>query len=111
MKATGCLLCVICLPLVVFGLVSGNWKAVGISIGITCLLVTALFKILEYRVKKSFRDKVSDVSPGSEAPAAAGPLDESLRRTTGCDPGSRRLPKLTEVEPLFPKETELDLLS
>lgn len=112
MKATGCLLFVICLPLVVFGLVSGNWKAVGISIGITCLVVIALFKMVEYRFKRSFRNKVSGAEADGKSPPAAGPLDASLRRQRLDALLARsHLPKLSEVEPLFPRESELDLLS
>jgi hypothetical protein len=111
-KATGCLLFVVCLPLVIFGLVSGNWKAVGISVGVTVAVVIAAFKYIEYRFKRSFRKKVSDVGSISEAPPAAGPLDESLRRQRlDGTLAQARLPRLSEVEPLFPKQSELDLLS
>ncbi|NLX95808.1 MAG: hypothetical protein GXY83_06500 [Rhodopirellula sp.] len=109
-KATGCLLVVICLPLVIFGLVSGNWKAVLISIAITCGVVIVAFKTIEHRIKRSFMSKV----PGAgddRAPPAAGPLDESTRRQR-IDHllVAAGLPRLSEVEPLFPKESELDLL-
>ncbi|NUQ63343.1 MAG: hypothetical protein HUU20_12760 [Pirellulales bacterium] len=110
MKATGCLLIVLCLPLVIFGLVSGNWKAVLISIAITCAVVIAAFKMIERRVKRSFASKV----PGAgddRAPPAAGPLEEPLRRQR-IDQLliAAGLPRLVEVEPLFPKKSELDLL-
>jgi hypothetical protein len=110
MKLTGCLLVVICSPLAIFGRVSGNWKAVLITIAITCGLVMVAFKLLEYRFKKSFLDKM----PGADqqAPSAAGPLEPAARRQR-IDQllSAAGLPRLAEVEPLFPKDDELDFLT
>lgn len=110
-KATGCLLAVICLPLVIFGLVSGNWKAVLISIAITCGVVIVVFKTIERRVRKSFQRNMPSAADRSDAPPAAGPLDESerRRRIDGLL-ASAGLPGLAEVEPLFSEEGELGLL-
>lgn len=110
-KATGCLLMVICLPLVIFGLVSGNWRAVLISIAVTCAVVIAAFKVIEYRFKRAFMGKLPRAGNGN-APPAAGPMEESARRKR-IDQllVSAGLPRLAEVEPLFPEKSELDLLT
>ena len=112
MKATGCLLIVICLPLVIFGLVSGNWTAVLISIAITCAVVITAFKVIEYKVRNSVMGKMPMTNERDQAPPAAGPLDQSQRRQR-IDQllAATSLPTLAEVEPLFPEENELDLLT
>ncbi len=111
-KATGCLLVVICSPLVIFGLISGNWKPVGISVAITCAVVIAAFKVMTYRFKRAFASTLPDTGAADEeAPPAAGPQEESLRRERIEQLlVSAGLPGLAEVEPLFPEESELDLL-
>jgi len=111
MKATGCLLVVICLPLVIFGLVSGNWTAVLISIAVTCAIVITAFKVIEYKVKKSFNNKMPMGGNAEDAPPAAGPLDE-LQRRQRIDQllAEAGLPALAKVEPYFPEEDEFDVL-
>ncbi len=111
MKATGCLLAVICLPLLIFGLVSGDWKAVLISIAITCGEVIVVFKTIEHRFKKSFQSKLPGSGVGVKAPPAAGPLDESMRRRRVDELlAAAGLPSLAKVEPLFSQDDDLDLL-
>lgn len=112
MKATGCLLVVICFPLLIFGLVSGNWQPVFISIAVTCGVVMAAFKVIEYKFKKSFLSNLPGANDERKAPPAAGPLDKAQRRQR-IDKllSAAALPKLSEIEPLFPEESELDLLS
>jgi hypothetical protein len=111
-KATGCLLAVICFPMVIFGLVSGNWKAVGISIGVTCAAVIIAFKLIERRLKKTFLGAVPQERISQRAPPAAGPLDPPQRRQRiDCLLAAARFPRLAEIEPLFPKESEPDLLA
>ncbi len=111
MKATGCLLVLICLPLVVFGLVSGTWKPVLISIAITCGVVIVVFKVIERRVKRSFMNKMPRAVDDRRAPPAAGPLEPSARRDR-IDQllAAAGLPTLAAVEPLFPEKSELNLL-
>lgn len=110
-KATGCLLMVICLPLVIFGLVSGSWKPVLISIAITCGVVFVAFKVIEYRVRRSFMGKIPMANEGDKAPPSAGPMEEAQRRERiGRLLVAAGLPGLAVVEPLFPEESELDLL-
>lgn len=58
MKATGCLLIVICFPVLIFGAVSGSWKAVAITVGITVTLVALIFKLIEWKIQKSFSRSV-----------------------------------------------------
>ena len=110
-KATGCLLVVICLPLVVFGLVSGDWTAVLISIAVTCAVVIAVFKVIERKVKNSLMGKMAMKNEGDGAPPAAGPLDEARRRQR-IDRllAAAGLPALSQVEPYFPEEDEFALL-
>ena len=111
-KATGCLLVVISLPLVIFGLVSGNWQAVLITIGILVALAVALFKWIEHRFKKKFAGVLprSDGSGGKIA--AAGPATDSERRTR-IDRllQSAGLPTLAELEPHMMLIDERSLLA
>ena len=110
-KATGCLLMVLCLPLVVFGLVSGNWRAVLISIAVTCVVVIAAFKLIEHRFKRAILGKFPRQGANG-VPPAAGPLEKSTRRKRIDELlASAGLPRLAEVEPLFPEKSELDLLT
>ena len=111
MKATGCLLIVICLPLVIFGLVSGNWTAVLISIGITCAIVITAFKVIEHKVKNSVMGKMPMANDDNGAPPAAGPLGDAMRRER-IDRllAAAGLPALAQVEPHFPEDNEFDVL-
>lgn len=81
-KATGCLLVVICLPVLIFGAVSGSWKAVGITVGITVGLVALIFKLIEWKIRKSFSQSVlkSEIDGEMVNRSAAGPLDQAKRR-------------------------------
>ncbi|MEX0792077.1 MAG: hypothetical protein WD045_03015 [Pirellulaceae bacterium] len=99
-KATGCLLMVICLPLLIFGAVSGQWQAVGITVLVTAVVVAVIFKVIEYRVRRWYRESIPTAEP--EDDPAAGPLDERARRARL----DRLLlvagfPPLEEVEPRF----------
>lgn len=110
-KATGCLLLVICFPLVVFGAVSGAWTSVLISVAITTVAVVLAFKLVEYRFRKSFASRIPSASREDRAPPVAGPLDEQMRRQRVDQLlTAASLPPLSQVELLFPKESELDLL-
>jgi len=111
-KATGCLLFVLCLPLLIFGLVSGSWKPVLITVAIMTAVVIAAFKFIEYRFKRSFRKSMPLSEEDTQPPPVAGPLDEEeRRRRVDQFLAAANLPSLADVEPLFPEESELDLLS
>ncbi len=83
-KGTGCLLIVICSPLLIFGAVSGNWKAVLITVGVVLLLTIIAFKVIENKIKRGFKSKLSQASIDEDetGPATAGPLDPAERRRT-----------------------------
>lgn len=105
-KATGCLLMLICMPLLIFGAVSGQWMAVGITVLITAMVVAVIFKVLEYRVRRWYRESMPEnANPDPQEDPAAGPLDEPERRARL----DRLLlvagfPSLKEVEPRFVAE-------
>ena len=103
-KGTGCLLFVICLPVLIFGAVSGNWRAVLITVGITVALVVAVFMILDASVRKKFRNAIQrdDDQLVGKAPAA-GPLDKAQRREA-LDKllSAAGLPSISKIEPHFP---------
>ncbi|MGI9515538.1 MAG: hypothetical protein ACR2NP_00710 [Pirellulaceae bacterium] len=111
LRATGCLFVFLCLPLVIFGIFSGQWRAVGISVAITFILLAAGFKYLEYRFKRSMRGKIPGEPAQSAGPPVAGPLDETQREARLNELlGASGLPSVESVRPFFPDESEADLL-
>jgi hypothetical protein len=111
-KAVGCLLIVLCLPLVVFGIVSGNWKYVFIAMGVTALLVLGAYRLLVLRFKRAVKKGLSQAEQPSAKPLVAGPQDEASRRKRIDELLKRAgLPRLAEAEPLFSKKSGLDLLA
>lgn len=80
-KATGCLLMLICTPLLIFGAVSGQWEAVAITVLITSLLVAVIFKLAEYRIRRWYRESMPEnANPDPNEDPAAGPMDAAARR-------------------------------
>lgn len=108
MKATGCLLVVICSPLLIFGAVSGNWTAVLITIGIMVVLVAVVFKLIERKVSRSMKNTFSRGQSQPTGPATAGPLDADARRQA-LDQllAAAGFPSIKKLEPLFPPKDEL----
>ncbi|MEX2113808.1 MAG: hypothetical protein WD845_11520 [Pirellulales bacterium] len=111
-KAVGCLLLVLCLPLVIFGLVSGNWQPVLITMVATVLIALAAYQLLVYRFKRMVRRRLSQGSEERPRPVVAGPHDEAARRERIDEILQRaELPRLAEVEPLFSGKSGLELLA
>ncbi len=110
MKATGCLLVVICSPLLIFGAVSGNWTAVLITVAIVVALVAIAFKVLERKVKRSMKSTLSRSQSEPTGPATAGPLDTEARRQA-LDQllAAAGFPSVKKLEPLFPPKNEFGL--
>jgi hypothetical protein len=84
-KGMGCLLLVLCLPMLVYGMTTNRWGTAGISIASIIVIALAAFKIIEWRVQKSFgspstSDKRSSTQDAAPLPPVAGPLDEEERR-------------------------------
>ncbi len=112
MKATGCLLIVICSPLLIFGAVSGNWKAVLITVGIVIVLVAIVFKLIERGVARSMKNALSRDQGAPTGPATAGPLDAEVRRQS-LDQllAAAGFPAIKTFESLFPPKNALGLPS
>lgn len=109
MKATGCLVFVVCLPIFIFGLVSGNWTAVAWTIGITVSLAVIAFKIVEWQVAKKFRQSIgaAEDEQNIQGSPTAGPLDKSQRRAAlDALLATAGLPATSKIEPFV---TEDDL--
>jgi hypothetical protein len=108
--AAGCLLLVICIPLVLFGLLSGMWNAVLITIAAAAALIGGFYLYGSYRVRK-FVGTLEGPAPSHSAPPVAGPLDPALRRDRlERLLAAAGLPGLVLVEPLLPDQSELDFL-
>lgn len=84
LRATGCLTMVLCFPIVLFALISGDWRSAGITIAILVGIIVVIFKWVEQRVRRKFKTSFQ-LSPiqskmKSERPNAAGPTDPIERR-------------------------------
>jgi hypothetical protein len=111
-KAVGCLLFVLCLPLVIFGLISGNWKSVFIAMAITAVVVVGAYRLLVLRFKRAFTQGLSQGGSAPAKPLVAGPQDEAARRKRIDQLLTRAgLPRLAEAEPFFSDKSGLDLLA
>ncbi|MFO1063348.1 MAG: hypothetical protein U0892_05725 [Pirellulales bacterium] len=109
MKATGCLLVVICSPLLIFGAVSGNWTAVLITVAIMVLLTMIGFVTIERKVKRSFAAKMPQ-GERDDRFSAAGPLDKAERRKRmKALLAEAGLPSLEKVEPYMAPVSEFGL--
>ncbi|TWU04701.1 hypothetical protein [Stieleria varia] len=100
-RATGCLTTLLCMPLIIYALLSGNWKWPLILVTTVVVLVTLLFKSIEIAIKQKYSqsqlgDRGADRNP-SRAPAA-GPLGPDQRRAA-LDKTLRAagLPSLAEI--------------
>lgn len=110
-KAVGCLWIVVCLPLLIFGAVSGNWTAVLITVAIVGALFFGLFKVLETKFKRSFTKNLPGGEEADNKPPTAGPQEPSQRRTeVERLLAAAGLPPLLEIEPHFGDLEELSLL-
>lgn len=114
-KATGCLLMVLCAPVLIFGAISGNWQATLITIAVVTILIALAFKVIEYKLKRKFSmdQFVSDQedAAGQERPAVAGPTNERQRKEKLASLlQAAGLPSLSEIEPHYVDDDVLDLL-
>ena len=115
LKATDCLLLVICSPVLIYGAISGSWQAALITVAIVTAIVFTVFKVAETKFKRKFA--VSSLQPDEEEeearPVVVGSLQESERRTALDQILAKAgLPSLAEIEPHFDTENTFgDLLS
>lgn len=112
-KATGCLIVVLCLPLLLFGVFSGAWMSVLYAVVATVVVVSGLYMLIVRRVRRSFAQKMQPLQGDGGAPTVvAGPQDEQERKVR-IDRllALAGLPPLAEVQPLFPNATGLELLA
>jgi hypothetical protein len=111
-KAIGCLLLVISLPLVIFGLVSGNWRSVFITIAITAAVVLGAYRLVVARFKRMVNRRMLRGEDDTAKRLAAGPQDQAARRKRIDELLKRAgLPRMAEVEPLFSDKSGLELLA
>lgn len=110
-KATGCLLMVLCAPVLLFGAISGNWQAALITVAIVALCVAITFKVIEGKFKRKFAmpERTQDEGSGPARPPVAGPMDPRERRNR-LDQllKAAAFPALSEIEPHFSDEPLLD---
>lgn len=108
-KATGCLYVVLCLPILLFGLVSGDMRSVGTTILVMAGIIVVMFKIIETRVRRKFKEGPAAVLDRDEdrtnrKSPTTGPQDDRQRRNRLdellMDAG---LPRLADAEPHFVK--------
>lgn len=112
-KATGCLLIVLAVPVLLAGFFMDKLKEAGYTVAALVVIAAIAFKVVELKVRSRFRK--SPFSSADESadtkPAVAGPLDETDRRRSmdrilnACG-----FPSLKELEPHFPKAPSLEEL-
>lgn len=103
LRATGCLTLVLIVPVLLFALVSGDWRSAGITVAILIVAIGAVFKWIERKVLRrfnaNFQRRAGEPKVGTTRPDAAGPIDPIQRRRMLdellVDAG---LPSLTKVE-------------
>ncbi|WP_182867696.1 hypothetical protein [Stieleria mannarensis] len=106
-KLVGLVTVLVCLPFVVFALITGNWKTGGITIGVIVALVVIGFKLVEAKWRRGFaatmRDVGSDLAgPDADQPSVAGPQDPRQRREQLDRLLARAgLPSIADIEPHF----------
>lgn len=103
LRATGCLTTMLILPVLLFALVSGDWRSAGITIAILIVAIGATFKWIELKVRRKFNPNfqrhASESNTKTTRPDAAGPIDPIQRRQK-LDALLLKadLPSLTKVE-------------
>lgn len=104
-KAAGCLVFALSVPILIFGLVAGNLQSAGIAVGSLIVVAAIIFKVIEHRIRRKLRDSpLSDVDndESAERPPVVGPMDDEQRRQqfdqllSACT-----LPPISEQEPHF----------
>lgn len=109
LKGTGCLLVLICIPILLVGWIAKNMQAALISVGVVCVMVIAIFKFLEHKFTRKFSMNTS--RDEDERAPVSGPLDPAERRSR-LDQllAAAGFPSVAEIEPSFPEGTTLDEL-
>jgi hypothetical protein len=111
-RLTGCFVLVICSPVILFSLISGNWKAGGITIAIVVILTTILFKLAEAKIRRrvnGLRTKLTGDRVVSKKSSSAGPLDSNTRREVLNQTLIRAgLPPLSKIEAFLVPDPELE---
>lgn len=83
-RLTGCLTMVLISPIILFALVSGDWRSAGVVIAAVLVIVVAIFHWIERKVRRRFKANVSqlpiDLPTNPQRPDAAGPSDPVQRR-------------------------------
>ncbi len=112
-KGIGCLTLVVCAPVMLFGLVSGNIKAALITIAIVVAIVVVAFNFVASRLRKTLHG----LTPNRESENAAqrapvvGPLNTNERRSKlDALLVAAGFPRLSEVESYTDHNSDLDLL-
>lgn len=107
MKATGCLVLVLSLPILIGGIFLGKPKEASFAILTLGIVVAVIFKVIEFRIKSKFKNAPFNQSLDipSNRPPVAGPLDPQERQTeldrllTGCG-----YPTVSNLQPHFPED-------
>lgn len=111
LQATGCLVLLLSLPILLVGYLMGRLKEAGYGIIGLVVIVAIAFKVIEWKIKAKFRQAPfnQQEQAGDTRPPAAGPLDEPTRRQA-LDQLliASGFPSLAEIEPHFPAEPSLD---
>ena len=108
-KLTGCLLMILCAPVVLFGLISGNLKAAGITIALVALVVILIFKLCVNKVKQKFQSSDWSGADSDERPPVVGPMDKEQRRNTlDALLQSAGFPSLKDAEKHFSKHPMIE---
>lgn len=110
-KATGCLVVVMAVPILLVGFFMEKMKEAGYAIGALVVIVAIAFKVIERKIRNKFSKSpfAEQDEPDNSRPPVAGPLDDEGRRE-----GLNRLldasgfPPLEEIEPLFEDQLSLD---
>lgn len=110
-KACGCLIFVLSIPILIFGYFMEEMQAAGYAIGALVGIVCIAFKVIENKFKKGMDSipSVNDDDGETGRPPVAGPLDEEERRDR-LDQllSAAGLPSIADIEPHFPTEPGLD---
>ncbi|MCA9050872.1 MAG: hypothetical protein KDA89_19175 [Planctomycetaceae bacterium] len=105
-KATGCLVAVLSLPILLGGFFFGKLKESGYAIGALVVIVAIAFKVIEFRLKAKFKKAPFNLpnAVSERRPVVAGPLDPKKREEeldrllTACN-----FPAVSELRPHFPE--------
>lgn len=102
-KATGCLTLVLILPILLVGYFMSMWKEAGYAILTLIVIVIAVFKFVELKIKSKFQNSPfahrANEETGEGRPPAAGPLEEAERkRAINQSLSTCGMPALKEIE-------------